>query len=120
MKGYVDVFALPVPKKNLAAYRRMAAVFGKAVAKAGALEYREFLGEDLKHDGRIAEFPSTIKLKAGEVLVFSVVEYRTKAHRNRVNKAIMNDPAMQKMMKMKPIFDMKRMYYGGFSTFVKM
>lgn len=119
MKGYVSVFMLPIPKKNLAAYRRMANQFGKVAARCGALEYREFLGDELDPEV-CAGFPSVVKLKAGEVMMFSVVEFRSKAHWNQVNKKMMDDPAMQKMMKMKPIFDMKRMLYGGFATFVKM
>lgn len=120
MKGYVDVFLLAVPKKNLAAYRRMAQQFGKVVADHGALEYREFVGEDLQPPKFCEGFPKLYKLKAGEVMITSLIEYRSKAHRNQVNKKMMTDPRMAKMMKAKPLFDMKRMVYGGFATFFKM
>ena len=119
MKGYVDLYMLPVPRKNLAAYRRSAQGFGKIIAQHGALEYREWVGDDLSPKFGVA-FPSKIKLKTGEVLISSVVEYRSKAHRNQVNKKAMNDPRMKALMPKKPLFDMKRMCYGGFKTIVKM
>ena len=119
MKGYVDLYMLPLPKKNLSAYRRIARQFGKIIEDHGALEYREWVGDDLNVKGMTA-FPSKIKLKPGEVLISSVVEFRSKSHRNQVNKKAMNDPRMKAFMKEKPLFDMKRMLYGGFSTIVKM
>jgi uncharacterized protein YbaA (DUF1428 family) len=120
MKGYVDLFLLPVPKKNLGAYQKIANKFGNIVRDHGALEYREWVGDDLNHKGMTASFPGKIKLKPGEVLISSVVEFKSKAHRDQVNKKIMNDERMKEMMNMKPLFDMKRMMYGGFSTIVQM
>ena len=120
MKGYVDLYLVPVPKKNIPAYRKIAEKFGEIVRDYGALEYREWQGDDLHHKGVVAAFPSKIKLKPGEVLISSVVEFNSKAHRNQVNKKIMKDPRMKDLMNMKPLFDMKRMLYGGFSTIVKM
>jgi uncharacterized protein YbaA (DUF1428 family) len=120
MKGYVDLYLLPIPKKNISAYRKIAEKFGEIIRDHGALEYREWQGDDLHHKGMVASFPSKIKLKPGEVLISSVVEFNSKAHRNQVNKKIMNDPRMKDLMNMKPLFDMKRMLYGGFSTIVKM
>ena len=120
MKGYVDLYLLPVPKKNIPAYRKIAEKFGEIIRDYGALEYREWQGDDLHHKGKVAAFPNKIKMKSGEVLISSVVEFNSKAHRNQVNKKIMNDPRMKDLMNMKPVFDMKRMLYGGFSTIVKM
>ncbi|HEX3034131.1 MAG TPA: DUF1428 domain-containing protein [Thermodesulfobacteriota bacterium] len=119
MKGYIDLYILPLPKKNLSAYRRIAQRFGKIIEDHGALEYREWVGDDLKVKG-MGAFPSKIKLKPGEVLISSIVEFRSKSHRNQVNKKAMNDPRMKALMAEKPLFDMKRMLYGGFSTIVKM
>ena len=119
MKGYVDLFLLPLPKRNLAAYRRIARRFGEIIRDHGALEYREWIGDDLKVKG-MTGFPSKIKLKPGEVLISSVVEFRSRKHRDQVNKRAMNDPRMKPLMNMKPLLDMKRMLYGGFSTIVKM
>ena len=120
MEGYVDLYILPLPKKNLAAYRRIAQRFGKIIGDHGALEYRERVGDDLEVKGGMTAFPSKIKLKPGEVLISSVVEFRSKSHRNQVNKKAVNDSRMKQLMSTPMLFDMKRMLYGGFSTIVKM
>lgn len=119
MKGYVDLYLLAVPKKNLAAYRQIARRFGEIVADYGALEYREFLADELKSKFSPG-FDKLLKLKPGEVMIFSAVEFRSKKHRNDVNKKAFHDPRMQEMAKMKPLFDKKRIHYAGFATFVKM
>lgn len=118
MKGYIDIYALPLLKRNLSIYRRMAKKMGAIFKEYGALEYREFVGEDLKSKWS-APFTSKIKLKAGEVLIFAVVEFRSKAHRSRLNRQVMEDPRVQAMITEKPPFDMKRMLYGGFETLVR-
>ena len=120
MKGYVDLYILPLPKKNLSAYRRIAQQFSKIIEDHGALEYREWVGDDLKVKGGMTAFPSKIKLMPGEVLISSVSGFRSKAHRNQVNKKAMNDPRMKQLCTEPMLFDMKRMLYGGFSTIVKM
>ncbi|HXV14902.1 MAG TPA: DUF1428 domain-containing protein [Candidatus Krumholzibacteria bacterium] len=117
--AYVDGFVIPVPKKNLAAYRRIAKQAGRIWKKYGALEYRECVGDDLAVKYGMP-FPRLSKLKAGETVVFSWIVYKSKTHRNSVNKKVMTDPAIAKMMKMKPIFDDKRMTYGGFKVMVDM
>lgn len=123
MKGYVDLYILPIRKKNLATYRKIAQRYGKIIEEHGALEYREWVGDDLKVKGGITPFTRKIKLKPGEVLISSVVEFRSKSHRNQVNKKAMSDPRMKRLMTEsmdEPIMDVKRMLYGGFSTIVKM
>ena len=116
---YVDGFVLPVPKKNLAAYRRLAAQACKVWMEHGALEYRECVGDDLNIKGGPLPFPKLTKLKPGETVVFSWIVYKSKAHRDRVNAKIMKDPRISKMMNLKPPpFDCKRMAYGGFKVFV--
>jgi len=92
---------------------------GRIVADHGALEYREFLAHELQ--SKFAPgFNSIFKLKPGEVMIFSAVEFRSKKHRDQVNKKSFEDPRMHKWMKTIPLFDMKRMVYSGFSTFIKM
>ena len=116
---YVDGFIVPVPKKNLDAYRSMAKKAGKVWRDHGAIEYREFLGEDIKV-GKWTSFPRSVKLKPGETVVFSWIVYKSRAHRDRVLKKVMKDPRLEKMMnnpKEMP-FDAKRMIYGGFKSFV--
>ncbi len=117
--AYVDGFVVPVPKKNLAAYRRMALQMGKVCRKHGALEYVECAGDDVK-PGKWTSFPQSVKLKAGETVVFAYTVYKSKAHRNKAMKKVMADPVVKKMMTAKMPFDGKRMFWGGFKTIVSL
>jgi uncharacterized protein YbaA (DUF1428 family) len=111
---YVDGFVVPVPKKNLQAYRRMAKTAGKVWRSHGALEFREYVADDVKV-GKWTSFPRSVKLKSGETVVFSWIVYKSRAHRDRVNAKVMKDPRLAKMMNPKAMpFDGKRMIYGGF------
>ncbi|MEW6338541.1 MAG: DUF1428 domain-containing protein [Acidobacteriota bacterium] len=119
MARYVDGFVLPLPKKNVAAYRRMARQAGAIWREHGALEYRECVGEDL--DVKMAmPFPRGIGIRRGETVVFAWIVYRSKAHRARVNARVMKDPRLAAMMKGKKMpFDVARMLYGGFEILVE-
>ena len=113
---YVDGFVLPVPKKNLPAYRRMASLAGKVWRDHGALEYIECVADDVK-PGKYTSFPQSVKLKRGEVVVFSWIVYKSRAHRDSVNKKVMKDPRIAPMMDVKALpFDGKRMFWGGFKV----
>jgi len=113
---YVDEYVLPVPKKNLKAYRLMAQKVGKVWRKHGALDYKECVGDDLKTKWG-TPFPRTMKLKPGEAVVFSYIVFKSRAHRDRVNAKVMKE--MEKMCEPKDMpFDMKRMVYGGFKILV--
>lgn len=115
---YVDGYLLAVPKKNLKAYVRMAAKAGKVWRDHGALDYKECAGDDLKPKFGVP-FPRAIKLKAGETVVFSYIVFKSRAHRDRVNAAVMKDPRLQAMMDPKKMpFDAKRLVYGGFKVLV--
>jgi uncharacterized protein YbaA (DUF1428 family) len=115
---YVDGFVLPVPKKNLKAYRRMAVLGSKVWRKHGALEYRECVGEDLAVKMGVP-FPKQLKVKTGETVVFSWIVYKSRAHRDQVNAKVMADPKMAKFMMSMPMpFDCNRMVYGGFDVLV--
>jgi len=114
---YVDAFVLPVPKKNLAEYRRLAVLGARIWRKHGALEYRECVGDELK-PGFGLPFPKGIRSRSGETIVFSWIMYKSKAHRARVFAKVMKDPAMAKMMPKKMPFDVKRMLAGGFKVLV--
>jgi uncharacterized protein YbaA (DUF1428 family) len=117
---YVDGFVIPIPKKNLPAYRRMAKAAGKVWLDHGALEYRECAGDDLKGNMGIP-FPKLAKTRPSETVIFSWVVYKSRKHRDQVNAKIMKDPRIIKMMKTKkPPFDDKRMSYGGFEVIVDM
>ena len=117
MPRYVDGFVIPVPKKNLDAYRRMARAAGKVWMEHGALEYVESVGEDVNTTFG-TPFPKLAESKRGEVVVFSFIVYKSRAHRDRVNKLVMADERIQKSMKGKMPFDVKRMAYGGFQALV--
>jgi uncharacterized protein YbaA (DUF1428 family) len=117
--AYVDGFVIPVPKRNVEAYRRIARKAGKIWKEYGALEYRECVGDDLKTMQGITPFPRAARAKPNETVVFSWIVYKSKTHRDRVNAKVMRDPRMLKMMtNMTMPFDVKRMVYGGFKVIV--
>lgn len=119
MPKYVDGFVIPVPKKNLPAYFRMAKAASKIWLEYGALEYFECVGDDLAAKFGMP-FPRQLKLKRGETVVFSWIVYKSKAHRDRANEKLMKDPRLAEMMARKPDpFDAKRMLYGGFRVIVE-
>ncbi len=119
MARYVDGFVIPVPKKNVAAYRKMALAASKIWMEHGAVEYCECVGDDLKIKG-MAPFGTAVNAKANETVVFSWISYKSRAHRDRVNAKVMKDPRIAKMMEGKAMpFDMKRMLYGGFQAIVE-
>jgi uncharacterized protein YbaA (DUF1428 family) len=115
---YVDGFLLPLPKKNVQLYRRIAQKAGKIWRDHGALEFRECVGDDLKPQMGAA-FPRAVRLKPSETVVFSWIAFKSRSHRDRVNAKVMKDPRMAKMMEEGPMpFDVKRMFYGGFKILV--
>jgi uncharacterized protein YbaA (DUF1428 family) len=116
---YVDGFIVAVPKKNLDAYVRMAKRSEKVWREHGALDYREWVADDVKV-GKRTSFPRSVKLKPDETVVFSWITYKSRAHRDRVNKKVMADKRLADMMNPKTLpFDAKRMIYGGFESLVK-
>jgi uncharacterized protein YbaA (DUF1428 family) len=115
---YVDGFVVPVPKKNLAAYRSMARKAGKVWREHGAIEFRECVADDVKV-GKWTSFPRSVKLKRGETVMFSYIVYKSRADRDRVLAKVMKDKRLAKMMDGKAMpFDAKRMIYGGFKSIV--
>ena len=118
MPRYVDGFVVPVPKKNVQAYRRMAQKAGRIWREHGALEFRECIGDDVKM-GKLTSFPQSVKLKPNETVMFSWIVFKSRAHRDRVNAKVMKDPRLADMMDPKAMpFDAKRMIYGGFKILV--
>ena len=115
---YVDGFVIPIPKKNLKAYARMAEQAGKVWKDHGALEYLECAGDDLQPQFGVP-FPKIAKVKAGETVVFAFIVYKSRAHRDKVNAKVMKDPRITGMMDGKKMpFDLKRMVFGGFTVLV--
>ncbi len=114
--AYIDGFLLAVPKSKVNTYLGISRKAGKVWKELGALEYRESVGDDLKVKMGMP-FPKAARAKAGETVVFSWIVYKSKAHRDQVNKKVMKDPRIAKMMEPASMpFDMKRMAYGGFKV----
>lgn len=116
MARYVDGFVVPVPKKNVDAYRKMAAKGAKIWLEHGALEFVETVADDVK-PGKWTSFPQSVKLKKDEIVVFSWIVFKSRAHRDKVNAKVMADPRLHMDPSTMP-FDGKRMIYGGFTTIV--
>ena len=115
---YVDGFVVPVPKKQLEAYRRLARKAGKIWREHGALDFHECVADDVKV-GKWTSFPRAVKLKRNETVVFSWITFKSRADRDRINAKVMKDPRLAGMdMKDMP-FDGKRMIYGGFKVLVE-
>ena len=116
---YVDGYVVPVPKKKLKAYRAMAQKAAKVWREHGALQYKECVADDVKR-GKWTSFPQSVKLKSNETVVFAYVVYKSRAHRDSVNKKVMSDPRLKDMCDPKNLpFDGKRMFWGGFKTIVE-
>jgi uncharacterized protein YbaA (DUF1428 family) len=114
--AYVDGFVVPVPKKSVPTYLRMARKAGKVWKEHGALDFCECQADDVKV-GKRTSFPRSVKLKPGETVFFSFIVYKSRAHRDRVNARVMKDERLKDMMDIPSLpFDAKRMIYGGFKT----
>ena len=119
MARYVDGFILPVPKKRVAEYRKLARLASKVWREHGALEYVECMAEDVK-PGKWTSFPQAVKLKRDEVVWFSWITYRSRRHRDQINAKVMKDPRLAPYMDPKAMpFDGRRMIYGGFKAVVE-
>jgi len=117
--NYVDGFVLPIPKKNVAKYKKIATKAAKVWRDHGALDYVECIADDVKK-GKVTSFPQSVKLKKGEVVFFSWITYKSRAHRDAVLKRVMKDPRLSDMMDPKDMpFDGMRMFWGGFKPVVK-
>ena len=116
---YVDGFIVAVPKKKLEAYVRLSKKCGKVWREYGALDYREWVADDVKV-GKLTSFPRSVKLKPGETVVFSWIVFKSRAARDRINAKVMKDPRLAKMMDVQAMpFDAKRMFFGGFKVLVE-
>jgi uncharacterized protein YbaA (DUF1428 family) len=113
---YVDGFVVPIPKKNVEAYRLLARKSAAIWMEHGALSFVENIADDVK-PGKVTSFPQSVKLKPTETVAFSWIAFKSRAHRDRVNAKVMKDPRLAAMGTDHP-FDGKRMIYGGFKTIV--
>ena len=115
--AYVDGFIVPVPKKNVEAYRRLARKAGKIWREYGALEFKECVADDVKM-GKRTSFPRSVKRKPNETVMFSYIVYKSRKDRDRINAKVMKDPRIADMDIKDMPFDAKRMIYGGFKVLV--
>ena len=118
MAKYVDGFVIPVPKKNVKKYQKIAHDAGKVWMEYGALEYVECVADDIKL-GKITSFPKSVKKKPAETVIFSWIVYKSKAERDRILKKVMKDPRISGMGPELMPFDSSRMIYGGFKSIVE-
>lgn len=119
---YTDGFVIPVPTKNLDAYREMASAAAEIWREYGALDYKECVGEDLQVDGEMGRsFIDLLDLDDDESVIFAWIVYESREERDRINTAIMNDPRMDEMFEDEEDmpFDPKKMVYGGFDVLVE-
>ena len=115
---YVDGFVVPVPKDKIEAYRAMAETAGAVWREHGALEFHECIADDVKA-GEVTSFPQAVQLKDDETVFFSWIVYNSREERDAINEKVMNDPRLKATMDAIP-FDGKRMFWGGFKTFVSL
>ncbi len=114
--SYVDGFVIAVPKKNIKAYRKMAKMGEKMWRKAGALDYKECAGDDLKCKWG-TPFTKMMKCKPSETVVFAYIVFKSRSHRDLVNAKVMKEMGEDYSSENMP-FEVKRMVYGGFQTIV--
>ena len=116
--SYVDGFIVPIPKTRLDEYRQMAELACKIWMEHGALEYREYIADDVP-DGEVTSFPMSVKLQEGEMVSFAYARYESREHRDTVMKNVMADKRMAQCMNPDALpFDGKRMIWGGFKSLV--
>lgn len=118
MAHYVTYFVIPVPKKNLAAYKRVARLFAKVWREHGALSYTEWIADDVT-PGKVTSFPLSVKLKRGEVVVVGQTQYKSSKDRERVMAKVMSDPRLANMTEDTMPFDGMRMFWGGFKPLIE-
>lgn len=117
MGKYLDVCIQPIPKKNVAQYRKTTKIIGQLLVKHGALSSSDFVADD--KNATAASFPKKIKVKSGEVTIVALAEFKSKSHREQVFKKMMKDPKMEKIMSGPSFMDHKRAVIGGFKLLVE-
>ncbi len=119
MSRYVDGFVLPVKKDRVDEYKKLAKLASKVWREYGALEYLEAVAVDAPY-GKRTSFPRSVKLQDDEVVIFAFITYKSRAQRDKINKAVMADPRIASMIDTKDMpMDGKRMFWGGFKSIVE-
>jgi uncharacterized protein YbaA (DUF1428 family) len=116
MSNYIDVIVIPIPRASLDTYKPMSEEWGKTYLRHGALYYSDSISDDAQ-PGKVTSFPQAVQLKDDEVIALAWIVYRSKEDRDRISKAVMEDPQLKELMDpSKMPFDGKRMFWGGFET----
>jgi uncharacterized protein YbaA (DUF1428 family) len=118
MSRYVDGYVLPVPLDKLEDYRRLAQDAAKVWRDHGALEYYEYVADDV-NPGKVTSFPQSVNLQPGEIVIFAYIVFRSREHRDQVNAAAMADPRLANYDPKTMPFDSQRMFFGGFKLLVE-
>lgn len=115
--GYIDLYVISVPRKNLTAYKKQATLFGKVALDYGALHYREFIQDDMwGNEGK--NFLKMVRPKKGEVVIAALTEFKSKKQRDSIMKKLMKDERLAKTLNEPALFNSKKMSYGGFKSIV--
>ncbi|MFW7380855.1 MAG: DUF1428 domain-containing protein [Oligoflexus sp.] len=117
MGKYIDGYILPLPKAKLNEYKKLAELSQKIWLEHGALEYKEWLAEDVK-PGKLTSFPQSVDLKDDETVIFAYVVYESREQRDKINAQVMKDPRMNEVTPERVPFDGSRLIFGGFEAFV--
>lgn len=119
MTQYIDGFVLPIPRNRLTDYKRLVESVAEVWKEHGALEYREYVGDDLVLEGT-RSFTDLLGATDGEVVVFGWVVFESREARDLANEKVAADPRMAELVSASDSgFDAKRMVYGGFQSFVR-
>ncbi|MCL4105636.1 UNVERIFIED_CONTAM: hypothetical protein GTU68_023703 [Idotea baltica] len=119
MSNYTDGFVIPIPKDKIDEYRTSAELAARVWKDHGALDYREWIGDDMEASDMVP-FPKLANAGDDEIVVFAWITYESREHRDAVNAKVMNDPRLAEMMSGENLpFDCKRMAYGGFKLLVE-
>ena len=118
MANYIDGFVLPVPRDHLAEYQRVAEAVAAIWKEHGALDYREYVGDDLHLEGT-RPFTDLVASTEDEAIVFGWVVFDSRAARDLANEKVASDPRMADLVDASNTgFDAERMAYGGFRPLV--
>jgi uncharacterized protein YbaA (DUF1428 family) len=117
MTHYIDGFVFPISRDRFGDYRRLAEAAAKIWKEHGALDYREYVGDDLILEGT-RSFTDLADATEGEVIVFGWVEFDSREARDSANEKVAADPRMVELVgSSNSGFDAERMAYGGFRSF---
>ena len=118
MANYIDGFVFPISRDRLDAYQRLAEAAAEIWKEHGALDYCEYVGDDMKLEGT-RSFTDLVTASEDEIIVFGWVEFDSREARDLANEKVAADPRMAELMATSNSgFDASRMAYGGFRSFV--